>query len=178
MAGQAEYNTKDSSNSSNIVSAQQLERIDTAEIFNESPAHHEKLYLSPEQPVAGQLRRTFANPTPVALAGFLLANSPASIELMGWRHAGGGVGNAGATTAAYYFYGGLLLLLGGVGEFILGNTFPCVVFCTFGSFWFTFGGTLTPYYNAVNGYGDDVAGFYDSFAMVCSGSSAVLHGKY
>ena len=31
-----------------------------------------------------------------------------------------------------YFFGGLLLLLGGVGEFLLGNTFPTVVFTTFG----------------------------------------------
>ena len=47
----------------------------------------------------------------------------------------------------------------------MGNTFPAVVFFTFGGFWGTFGATLTPFFNAVNGYGTDAAGFYDSFAM-------------
>jgi hypothetical protein len=36
----------------------------------------EKLYLSPQQPAAGHLRKTFGNPTPVALVGFLLAATP------------------------------------------------------------------------------------------------------
>jgi uncharacterized protein len=150
--------------SMNGATEQQIERIGTSELFNKTPSHHEKLYLPPEQPAAGQLRRTFANPTPVAIAGFLLANTPASIQLMGWRHAGAGVGNASATVASYYYFGGLLLTLDGICEFILGNTFPCVVFLTFGAFWFTFGGTLTPFYAAVTSYGDDTAAFYDSFA--------------
>lgn len=34
----------------------------------------EKLYLSPEQPAAGDLRKRFGNPTPVALIGFLIAS--------------------------------------------------------------------------------------------------------
>lgn len=155
---------KGSASSSNgLPTTSQIERITTAENFNESPAHNEKLYLDPEHPVAGQLRRTFANPTPVALAGFLMCASPAAFELMGWRGAGGGTGNTAATTADYYFFGGLLFILGGVGEFILGNTFTCVIFNTFGAFWFTFGGTLTPYYNAIHAY-DEAAGFYASFA--------------
>lgn len=32
------------------------------------------------------------------------------------------------------FLGGLLLLIGSVLEFVLGNTFPCVVFGTIGKF--------------------------------------------
>jgi hypothetical protein len=65
---------------------------------------------------------------------------------MGWR----GFGGLGASamlaslslsqisetwtiiSGAYLFFGGLLLLLGEVGEFLLGNTFPTVVFTTFG----------------------------------------------
>lgn len=55
-----------------------------------------------------------------------------------------------------------------------GNTFPSVVFFSFGGFWFTFGGTLTPYYAAISSYTittadgtvkPDPAGFYDSFAF-------------
>lgn len=54
---------------------------------------------------------------------------------------------------------------GGIGEWLLGNTFPSVVFFTFGGFWSVFGATLTPFYNAIAGYGTDAAGFYDSFAF-------------
>ena len=44
------------------------------------------------------------------------------------------------------------MVLGGFLEFILGNTFPFVVFGSFGAFWLTFGATLTPYYNAAIAY--------------------------
>ena len=55
-------------------------------------------------------------------------------------------------SGAYYFFGGLLMTLGSFLEFILGNTFPFVVFGTFGAFWLTFGATLTPFYNASVAY--------------------------
>ena len=140
-----------------------ITRIPTAEVFNETASRFEARFLAPEQPVKGELRRTFANPTPVAICGFLLANTPASIQLMGWRGAGGAAHSPASTTAVYYYFGGLLLILGGVGEFILGNTFPCVVFLSFGGFWLSFGGTLTPFYAAVSAYGDEPASFYNSF---------------
>lgn len=130
-----------------------------------TPSHFEKLYLQPENPVAGQLRQTFGNPTPVAIAGFLLANTPATIELMGWGGAGGSTGNASAGIGTYFFLGAVLLYAGAIGEWILGNTFPAVIFFTFGGFWGTFGATLMPFYNVIKGYGDDAAAFYDSFAM-------------
>lgn len=44
------------------------------------------------------------------------------------------------------------MVIGGFLEFILGNTFPFVVFGTFGAFWLTYGATLTPYYNASGAY--------------------------
>lgn len=34
-------------------------------------------------------------------------------------------------SGAYFFFGVMLMALGGIGEFILGNTFPSVVFLTF-----------------------------------------------
>jgi uncharacterized protein len=58
-------------------------------------------------------------------------------------------------SGAYYFFGGLLMVIGSVLEFILGNTFPFVVFGSFGAFWLTFGATLTPYYNAAIAYQPD-----------------------
>ena len=72
----------------------------------------------------------------------------------------------------FFFFGGLLMLLGSIGEWIIGNTFPFVVFGTFGtvplklchratdlrlilslgSFWATFGATLVPWFNAYGAY--------------------------
>lgn len=44
------------------------------------------------------------------------------------------------------------MILGSFLEFILGNTFPFVVFGSFGAFWLAFGATLTPYFNASVAY--------------------------
>lgn len=40
------------------------------------------------------------------------------------------------------------MILGGLLEWILGNSFPAVVFCTFGSFWLSYGGVLNPSFAA------------------------------
>lgn len=82
----------------------------------------EKLYLSPQNAVKGELRKTFGNPTPLALAGLLLSLTPLSCDLMGWRGAGGGVTGA-AGIGAYYWLGGLMMFTGGMLEFFLGNTY-------------------------------------------------------
>jgi hypothetical protein len=37
-----------------------------------------------------------------------------------------------SNSGSYYFFGGFLLVLGGLLEFILGNTFPSVVFSSYG----------------------------------------------
>ncbi|KAF6219670.1 hypothetical protein HO133_004139 [Letharia lupina] len=126
-----------------------LNRIRTAGSISMSPELFEKLYLSPENRVKGDLRKTFGNPTPIALIGFLLSLTPLSCDLMGWRGAGG---NGASDSAAYFFFGGVLMILGSIGEWIVGNTFPFVVFGTFGAFWLTFGGTLVPSFNAYGAY--------------------------
>lgn len=45
-----------------------------------------------------------------------------------------------------------MMIIGSVLEFFLGNTFPFVVFGSFGAFWLTFAATLTPQYNASIAY--------------------------
>ena len=44
------------------------------------------------------------------------------------------------------------MALGGLLEFFLGNSFPAIVFLTFGGFWFSFGATLTPGFGAYAAY--------------------------
>ncbi|KAK8175939.1 hypothetical protein IWX90DRAFT_464403 [Phyllosticta citrichinensis] len=121
-----------------------LNKIRTAGSISISPELFEKIYLSPQNRVKGELRRT-------CLIGFLLALTPLSCILMGWRGASGASANVGA----YYFCGGVLMLLGAIGEWILGNSFPCVVFASFGGFWISFGATLTPDFNAYGAFATD-----------------------
>ncbi|PMD32070.1 hypothetical protein L207DRAFT_406112, partial [Hyaloscypha variabilis F] len=113
-----------------------------------TPEMFEKLYLSPKTQTRGDLRQTFGNPTPVAVLGFCVALTPASVELMGWRGAGG----FSATIGANYSFGGLLLILSGVAEFLLGNTFPSVVFMGYGAHFLTTATTFTPFYAAISAY--------------------------
>jgi len=158
-------------NDTNMDHDTALKRIRTAGSISISPELFEKIYLSPQNVVKGDLRKTFGNPTPVALLGFLLSLSPLSCDLMGWRGAGG---NGAAGIGSYYFFGGLLMIIGGFLEFILGNTFPFVVFISFGAFWLTFAATLQPFYYAYGSYapageaeaaGLSTAGFTASFGF-------------
>ncbi|KAF4338981.1 GPR1 [Fusarium beomiforme] len=138
-----------------------------------SPELFEQLYLQPQNRVKGDLRKTFGNPTPVveALAGFLMCSTPASMALLGWQGAGGFA--AAANVGAYFGYGSILVLLGGIGEWILGNTFPSTVFFTFGGFWFSFGTTIVPDSGAYSTYSTDGTAakglanpqFYSTFAF-------------
>lgn len=77
-------------------------------------------------------------------------------------------------SGVYYFFGGLLMIIGGLLEFILGNTFPFVVFMSFGGFWLAFAATLQPFYYAYGSYapaggseaeGMTTVGFTSSFAF-------------
>lgn len=126
-----------------------LSRLRTAGSLSISPELFEKIYLSPKNQVSNNIRSTFGNPTPLALVGFLLSLTPLSNVLMGWRGSGG---LGAAEVGAYYFFGGVLMIVGAILEFILGNTFPFVVFGSFGAFWLTFAATLTPYFNASIAY--------------------------
>ncbi len=42
-----------------------VEELEDINILKPTPSHFEKLYLQPEQAVAGNLRLTFGNPTPM-----------------------------------------------------------------------------------------------------------------
>ncbi|CAG9985068.1 unnamed protein product [Clonostachys byssicola] len=129
-----------------------LRELRSAQSITMTPELFEKLYLSPPNKVEGNLRRTFGNPTPMALVGFLLSLMPLACDLMGWR----GAGDFGvAQISVYFFMGGLLMFLSGIFEWVLGNSFPATVFCSFGGFWFSFGGILNPSFGAYSFYATD-----------------------
>lgn len=59
------------------------------------------------------------------------------------------------SSSVYFFMGGLLMFLSGIFEWVLGNSFPATVFCSFGGFWFSFGGILNPSFGAYSFYVTD-----------------------
>jgi len=62
----AEYmNQQNAANGVDKGNVSHLDRITTLDSTYVTPETHEKLYLSPETPVKGDLRKTFGNPTPV-----------------------------------------------------------------------------------------------------------------
>lgn len=93
---------------------------------NLSDEQFERMFLSPHnQGVAEDLRKTVANPTPLAIMGFSTGLTPLAAQLIGWRGSGG---SGQASVGATIWFGGMLLSFAGVGEFLLGNKFPFLVF--------------------------------------------------
>ncbi|TKA83584.1 hypothetical protein B0A55_00398 [Friedmanniomyces simplex] len=115
--------------------------------------HTERAYSLPLPAVPSPTTRPFGNPTPVGLGGFLLANTPATITLLGWRDAGGPNGNESAAIGTFFYLGCLLEILCGIGEWINGETFNAAVFLILGGYFGASGAVLVPFYNALNGYG-------------------------
>lgn len=113
----------------------------------------EALYLSPKNQQPNELRKKLANPTPIAIMGFVVGLTPLSCEFMAWRGSGGfGV----ATTTDSIFFGGMLLIFAGIGEFILGNTFPFIVFMGYGAHFLTYATTFIPAFHAIGFFAPEV----------------------
>ncbi|KAJ5510002.1 hypothetical protein N7453_002105 [Penicillium expansum] len=111
-----------------------------------SSEQFERLYLTPMTVRQSPLAKKVGNPTPLRLCHH---HHPLSCCLMAWR---GASGNGVAFIGPIVFLGGLLLLITSILEFIIGNTFPCVVFGTIGGFWFAFAATMIPAFNAAAPY--------------------------
>ncbi|KAL7958135.1 GPR1/FUN34/yaaH family domain-containing protein [Trichoderma compactum] len=136
----------------------------------------ERRYLAPQLPKADWYKR-LGNPTPLGPVGLPTGATPLACTLMGWE-GGGGVATIGFT----YFFGGLLQLIASVLEFILRNTFPFVVFGSFGAFWVGFGATQTPSFDAQGVFqsgqdNTDISEFYASYAFGLI-FTAVLVARY
>merc|ERR1712093_331468 len=85
-----------------------------------TPEQFEQLYLQPGGVGGkGDLTKRFGNPTPVAIAGFLVCLTPLSIYLMGFGSSD--ASSAVSQVGANYILGGVLLIIAGILEFVLGN---------------------------------------------------------
>lgn len=127
-----------------------MNKVQTTGGISLSPELFEQLYLAPKQNVHGHLRERFGNPTPIAIGGLMLCTTSLAMVLLEWQGAGGFAG--AANVACCIYVGGLLLLLGGIGEWIIGNTFPAVLFIIHGGFWTAFGYTIIPSIGAYGAY--------------------------
>lgn len=128
-----------------------LRQVPTEGSITLTPEMFERLYLSPQNRVHGDLRQTLGNPTPVGLGGFLMAFAPLTFALLGWRGYEGALPGA-ATVGTYYFSGGILAWLAMIFELILGNTFPATFLGVFGGFFLSYGATITPAFAAYLSY--------------------------
>jgi len=136
----------------------------------------EKLYL---QPGGTQSRRSFAryfgNPTSIGLIGFNVCLWPVSMYLMGF-----GTSDTASNMAifgAFTYLGGLVQLLAGIMEFIIGNTFPSIVFFSFGGFWLAFGVINQPAQDIAAAFtadGGTVSPFYAALAIYLTGWGIVI----
>lgn len=75
-------------------------------------------------------------------------------------------------TGPYIALGGVCMILAGIMEWILGNTFPFVVFTTFGGFWISFGILQSPATGIANAVGTSGAAAFNgglAIYLVCWG---------
>jgi succinate-acetate transporter protein len=78
-----------------------------------------------------------------------------TILVVGWQGSGG---SGVATGTAGIFFGGMLLMIAGIGEFLLGNTFPMIVFFGYGAHFFTYATTFVPAFNVIGFFNPDGSG--------------------
>ncbi|KAH7076319.1 hypothetical protein FB567DRAFT_504415 [Paraphoma chrysanthemicola] len=130
-------------------------RYELAKTVTLTPELYEKLFIAPKTQVSGSLRTTFANPTPIGILGFAVSVFSLSCAFMGW---GGSGGLAVATTGPTIWFGGFLLFLAGIGEFLLGNNFPMIVFLAYGAHLMSFATTFIPWFNAIGFFNPDGSG--------------------
>ncbi|THV02728.1 hypothetical protein K435DRAFT_852578 [Dendrothele bispora CBS 962.96] len=106
----------------------------------------------------------FGNPTPLPVLANILVLSPTACYLMGWG--GSDVTSMITLVGPFYFIGGLGMVIGGVMEwaswsfscpFILGNTFPFVVFTSFGAYWLSLAALQDPIHAIASAYTDGIA---------------------
>ena|SRR5699024_1547319 len=96
---------------------------------------------------------SLANPAPLGLTGFATTTWLLSMVNAGWFDDKA----LGAVLVMALVYGGVAQFMAGLMEFVTGNTFAFVAFCSYGAFWWTYALFIT-YFSA--GVPDAMVGWY------------------
>jgi len=115
-----------------------------------TPAQFESIYLTPRLAGRDNFVRRVGNAAPLGVSSFLLAHLPLSMDLMGFQ--GSDAGSGLATLGAFYACAGLGLWISAIFEWAVGNTFPMIVFGTFGGFWTSYAILIQPSFAVAAGF--------------------------
>jgi succinate-acetate transporter protein len=120
-----------------------LSRSVTVTMSNEA---YERLFFQPAPPRHGDASKRFGNPTLLGLFCFLIPYTSTMCILLQFNGADPPTSLIGLT-GDYYFIGTIGMILAGLAEFVLGNTYPFVVFTIFGVHWGSLAYAQDPFYS-------------------------------
>ncbi|BGP30351.1 hypothetical protein JCM10296v2_002105 [Rhodotorula toruloides] len=100
------------------------------------------------QPALPQYHRKVANPAPLGLVSFAAGYWLASVLTLSAR----GVEIPNVVVPVLALFGGLMQTIVGLVEMFLGNTWGATVFCSFGSFNFTYAALYLPAFGVAQAY--------------------------
>ncbi|KAK6436419.1 hypothetical protein LTR95_007392, partial [Oleoguttula sp. CCFEE 5521] len=108
---------------------------------------------------------TYADPTPIALAGFLLSNMPSTIMLLGLGGAGGGTGNETTAVGPFLFLGSALLYFSGLAEWLRHQTFAATIYFTLAGYFGAQAASLIPGFGIGSGAGGSYGNSWGVFLV-------------
>ncbi|KAF4629427.1 hypothetical protein G7Y89_g8720 [Cudoniella acicularis] len=117
-----------------------------------SPDQYERLFFQPSA-AKGDLAKRLGNPTLLALLGFLIPFSSTVFSLLQFQ--GSSASSLTSVSGTFLFFGGIAMNIAGICEFILGNTFPFVVFIVYGCHWVNLGYLFAPVQGVIASYAAD-----------------------
>ncbi|ODV64497.1 acetate uptake transporter family protein ASCRUDRAFT_74109 [Ascoidea rubescens DSM 1968] len=103
----------------------------------------------------------FANPGPLGLCSFALTTflfSLCNARAMG-------IESENIVAGLAFFYGGFIQFVAGIFCFIVGDTFGCCAFASYGGFWMSWGAIHTDAFGIRSAYGDDVQQFNNAMGF-------------
>lgn len=150
MAGH--INGKDSGEKMSSMDTINLNRQPTMVTMQLSPDQYERLFFQPEKP-KGDLAQRLGNPTLLGLIGLLIPFQTTIWCLVQFK--GTNTTSLVALSGPLYFMGGIAMNIAGIGEFILGNTFPFAVFIVYGCYWVSLAYTGDPTHNLISAFGPE-----------------------
>jgi len=119
-----------------------------------SADQYERLFFQPTG-AKGDLAKRLGNPTLLGVIGFLIPYTSTMFCLLQFK--GSDSTSLVSVSGSYYFLGGIAMNIAGIAEFVLGNTFPFVVFIVYGCHWVNLAYTGDPAHALVAAYNVDGA---------------------